>query len=126
MGKFGKIQRINHAVFVNVGLIERFTFAADNNTVGSLNRSFANQHAGKLQSHCIAIVDIAYRFSNIPRFELQRKVRDTIRAVFSAVILLHLILRVGHCTFQFVHCPTALISRVARGGGKRLSPLFTH
>jgi hypothetical protein len=47
LGKFGKIQRINHAVFVKVFLIERFAFAADNNTVGSLNWPFANHHAGK-------------------------------------------------------------------------------
>jgi hypothetical protein len=40
-------------------------FAADNNTVGSLDGSFAGQHAGNPQSHCIAIVDIAYRFNNI-------------------------------------------------------------
>jgi hypothetical protein len=74
LGKNSKIPRINHAVFVNVEFIERFTFAANKNTVGSLNGSFANQHAGKLQSQRITIVDIAYRFNNIPGFELQRKV----------------------------------------------------
>ena len=40
LGKYGKIPRINHAVFVNVEFIARFMFAADNNTVGSLNRVF--------------------------------------------------------------------------------------
>jgi hypothetical protein len=90
LGKNGKIPRINHSVVVNVEFIARFMFAANKNTVGSLNGPFANKHAGKLQSQRIAIVDIAYRFNNIPGFELQRKVRETIRAVFSAVTIVRI------------------------------------
>ena len=62
--------------------------ATNQDTIGSLNRRLIGQYTGKWQFQYVTIVDFTKSLYNSLSFELQRKVKESIGAVFCAVTVI--------------------------------------